>query len=199
MNKGRKYQKEVRSLEDKDIVNLYWDRNERAISETSAKYGHYCTNIAMNILNNRQDAEECVNDTYVNSWNTMPPHRPVRLSAFLGKIVRNLSFNKYRHEHRLKRGGYEMSIILDELNEIVSDRENIEDNVIGGELVKAINKFIRTLSDEKRYIFIRRYWYSDSIKTIADKCGHSENSVSVELSRIRKKLSDHLKKGGYDI
>ncbi len=186
-------------MEDKDIVKLYWDRNERAISETSAKYGQYCTHIAMNILNNRQDAEECVNDTYVNSWNTMPPHKPALLSAFLGKIVRNLSFNKYRHEHRLKRGGYEISLILDELNEIVSDKESIEDNLIGEEMTKAISKFIKTLPDEKRYIFIRRYWYSDSIKAIADKCGHTENSVSVELSRIRKKLSDHLKKGGYDI
>lgn len=186
-------------MEDKDIVQLFLDRNEQAITETSSKYGHYCFSIANNILNNRKDAEECVNDTYLNTWNSIPPHKPKRLSTFLGKIVRNLSFNKYKSIHSMKRGGYEISLILDELGEIVSDEISIEDNVIKNELVKTIDDFIGTLSVEKRYIFIRRYWYCDKITAIADQCGRTENSIYVELNRIRKKLRDHLKERGYDI
>jgi RNA polymerase sigma-70 factor (ECF subfamily) len=186
-------------MEDREIVQLYWERNERAITETSCKYEHYCTTIAVNILNNHEDAEECVNSTYLSAWNTMPPHKPTMLSTFLGKIVRNLSFNRYKQCHALKRGGYEIKLILDELSEIVSDEENVEDNVIRDELLKTINTFLESLSAEKKNIFIRRYWYSDSIAAIAKNYGRSENSVSVELSRIRKKLSNYLKKRGYDL
>ncbi len=187
------------SMEDKDIVQLFWDRKEQAITETSSKYGHYCFSIAKNILDNREDAEECVNDTYLNTWNSIPPHKPKILSTFLGKIVRNLSFNKYKANHSMKRGGYEISLILDELGEIVSDEESVEDNVIKNELIKTIDDFIDTLSVEKRYIFIRRYWYSDKITAIANQCGRTENSIHVELNRIRKKLHDYLTERGYDI
>lgn len=186
-------------MEDKDIVRLYWDRNEQAITETSAKYGYYCTSIAMNILNNHEDAKECVNDTYLNTWNTIPPHKPKMLSTFLGKIVRNLSFNKYKRIHSIKRGGYEISLILDELSEIVSGEESVEDDIIRNELIKTIDEFIETLSEERRYIFIRRYWYSDSVIFIANQCDRTENSISVELSRMRKKLHDYLTERGYDI
>ena len=186
-------------MEDKDIVQLYWDRNERAITETSVKYGRYCTSIAMNILNNLEDAEECVNDTYMNTWNSIPPHKPNIFSTFLGKLVRNLSFNKYKHIHSIKRGGHEIALILDELSEIVSDEETVEDNVIRKELIKTIDNFIDTLSEEKRYIFIRRYWYSDNITVIANQCGRTENSIYVELSRIRKKLRNYITERGYSI
>lgn len=186
-------------MEDKNIVQMYWDRNERAISETSIKYGNYCTSIAMNILKNYEDAQECVNNTYLNTWNTIPPHKPNILSAFLGKITRNLSFNRYKYNHSMKRGGYEISLILDELGEIVSDKETVEDNVIKNELIKTIDNFLNKLPDEKRYIFIRRYWYSDSIKTIANQYGRTENSISVELNRIRKKLHSYLTERGYDL
>lgn len=186
-------------MEDMEIVRMYWDRNERAIDETSAKYGKYCTSIAMNILNNREDAEECVNDTYLNTWNSIPPHKPSMLSTFLGKIVRNLSFNKYKHIHSAKRGGGEIALILDELSEIVSDEETVLDSVLRNELIKSIDSFIKTLSEEKRYIFIRRYWYSDSIKTISVGCRRTENSVSVELNRMRNKLRKYLTERGYDI
>lgn len=186
-------------MEDMEIVQMYWDRNEQAIAETSAKYGSYCTSIAMNILNNREDAEECVNDTYMNTWNSIPPHKPNMLSTFLGKIVRNLSLNKYKHIHRAKRGGNEFALILDELGEIVSDKEEILDNVIRNELIKTINSFIATLSEEKQYMFFRRYWYSDSIKDIAAGCGRTENYISVELGRIRNKLRVHLTERGYDL
>ncbi|MDE5569244.1 MAG: sigma-70 family RNA polymerase sigma factor [Ruminococcus sp.] len=186
-------------MEDKDIVQLYWDRNERAIAETSVKYGRYCTSIAMNILNNHEDAEECVNETYLNTWNTIPPHKPSMLSTFLGKIVRNLSFNKYKHTHSIKRGGDEISLILDELSEVVSGKESVEDDIIRNELIKTVDDFINTLSENKRYIFIRRYWYSDNITAIANQCGRTENSIYVELSRIRKKLRDYLTERDYDI
>ena len=186
-------------MEDKDIVQMYWDRNEQAIAETSSKYGRYCANIAMNILGNREDAEECVNDTYLNTWNSIPPHKPAILSAFLGKIVRNLSLNKYKFIHTAKRGGNEITLILDELGDIVSDEEAVIDVVIRNELIKTINGFIATLSEEKQYMFFRRYWYSDSIKTISAECGRTENYISVELGRIRKKLRKYLTERGYDL
>lgn len=186
-------------MDDKDIVQLFFDRNEQAITETSSKYGHYCFSIARNILNNREDAQECVNDTYLNTWNNIPPHKPEILSVFLGKIVRNLSFNKYKSVHSLKRGGHEITLILDELTEIVSDKESVEDDIIRKELIKTIDDFISTLSAEKKYIFIRRYWYSDKISEIAKKCGSTENSVHVQLNRIRKKLRDYLTERGFDI
>ncbi|MBP0974420.1 MAG: sigma-70 family RNA polymerase sigma factor [Oscillospiraceae bacterium] len=186
-------------MEDHAIIQLYWDRNEQAITETSAKYGHYCTSIAMHILHDHEDAEECVNDTYLNTWNAIPPHRPTLLSTFLGKIVRNLSFNRYKAKHSRKRGGYEMALILDELSEIVSDRESVEDQVSRNELIGEINAFLSALSVEKRYLFIRRYWYADPVADIAKNCGKSQNAVSVELNRLRSKLRSHLTERGYDL
>ena len=186
-------------MEDKDIVQLYWDRNEQAIAETSAKYGRHCTNIAMNILNNPEDAEECVNDTYMKTWDSVPPNRPVILSAFLGRIVRNLSLNRYKRDRTAKRGGNEMTVILDELGDIVSDEEAAIDVVIRNELVQTINSFIAALPKEKQYMFFRRYWYSDSIKAIASNCGRTENYISVELGRIRKKLRVYLTERGYEL
>lgn len=186
-------------MEDKEIIQMYWDRKEQAIAETSVKYGRYCTYIAMNILNNIENAEECVNDTYLNAWNAIPPHKPSILSTFLGKIVRNLSLNKYKHIHTAKRGGYELTMILDELGEIVSDEEAVLDTVFRNELIKTINDFISTLSEEKRYMFFRRYWYSDSIKAIAAGCDRTENYIYVELCRLRNKLHKYLAERGYDL
>ena len=186
-------------MEDKDIVKLYWERDKQAIAETSDKYGGYCKSIALNILHSREDAEECVNDTYLNTWNAIPPHRPKMLSTFLGKIVRNLSFNKYKAEHSQKRGGYETAVILDEISEIVSGKEDTENEVTARELIDEINSFIDSLREDKRYIFIRRYWYADSITYIAKQCKRSENSVSAELSRERQKLRDYLTKRGYEL
>ena len=186
-------------MDDKDIVKMYWDRNENAIAETSSKYGGYCHTIAMNILNDPEDTEECVNDTYLNAWNSMPPHKPSMLSAFLGKITRNLSFNRYKAKRTAKRGNGEIEIILDELAEIVSDKENVEDKMIRGELLHAIDLFLGTLSGKGQGIFIRRYWYSDSVKSIAEMYYCSENTVSVTLSRIRRQLKKYLNERGYDI
>lgn len=186
-------------MEDKDIIRLYLNRNESAISETSEKYGSFCTAIAMNILNCFEDAEECVNDTYISTWNSIPPTIPEILSVFLGRITRNLSFNRYKYDRREKRGGGETAVILDELSELVSGRENTEDEVTKKELVGAIDDFLVSLSREKRNIFIRRYWFSDSISKISKVYSRSENSVSVMLNRIRRELREYLTERGYDI
>lgn len=186
-------------MDDIKIVQLYWERDQNAITETEAKYGNYCTSIAINILGNNEDAEECVNDTYMNAWNSMPPHRPTMLSTFLGKITRNLSFNRYKHNNADKRGGSEISAVLDELSECVSGKNNVEQEIEYKELVKAIDSFLDTLSPEKRSIFVCRYWYTDSISEIAKQFHMRENTVSMTLNRIRLKLKKYLIDGGYEL
>lgn len=186
-------------MEDVKIIQLYWDRDESAISETAMKYGSYCTSIAKNILGNHDDALECVNDTYLNAWNSMPPHRPNLLRTFLGKITRNLSFNKYKHSHADKRGCGETPAVLDELSECVSGKENVEQEIEYQELVKIIDEFLDSLSLEKRKMFVCRYWYNDSISEIAKQFRMKENAVSMTLRRIRSKLRQYLVARGYDV
>ena len=186
-------------MEDAAIVQLYWDRDQKAISETATKYGSYCTSIAKNILGNNEDAEECVNDTYMSAWNSMPPHRPNMLSAFLGKITRNLSFNRYKHYKADKRGGNEIVTVLDELSECVSGKDNIEQEIEYKELVQSIDSFLDTLSADKRSIFICRYWYTDSISEIAKQFNMRENTVSMTLNHIRLKLQKYLTERGCEI
>ncbi len=186
-------------MDDEKIVQLYCERNEQAIQETANKYGKYCNSIAKNILGNNEDAEECVNDTYLNTWNSIPPHNPKMLSTFLGKIVRNLAFNRYKHNHADKRGGGELPLVLDELAECVSGNDNTSDDFVMKDLVSAINKFLSTLSEVKRNIFIRRYWYTESIVDIAKSYGMESTAVSIMLSRIRSKLHNYLIERGYDI
>lgn len=186
-------------MNDEEIVKLYWDRNEQALQESSDKYGAYCTSIARNILNNVFDAQECVNDTWLRAWNSMPPHRPSVLSVFLGRITRNLSFDLYRRQHRDKRGGSQIELVLDELEGCVSGNDDPQMNLHAKELKEEINRFLNELPKEKRYMFILRYWYADSISDIAERFSVSENSVSVQLSRIRAKLRIYLRERGYDI
>lgn len=186
-------------MDDAQIVQLYWDRNEQAIPATSDKYGSYCTSIAMNILGNQEDAEECVSDTYLNAWNAMPPHRPGILSAFLGKITRNLSFNRYKHNTADKRGGGELLVVLEELSDLVSGRDDVEQAFDQKELTKAIDAFLDGLSPEKRSIFVSRYWYTDSISEIAVRHDMSDGAVSMTLSRLRRKLHDYLLERGFEL
>ena len=186
-------------MEDTRIIQLYWERDQKAISETATKYGNYCTSIAKNILGNNEDAEECVNDTYMNVWNSMPPHRPNMLSTFLGKITRNLSFNRYKHNNADKRGGSEILAVFDELSECVSGKDNVEQEIEYKELAKDIDSFLDTLSSEKRSIFICRYWYTDSILAIAKQFNMRENTVSMILNRIRLKLQKYLTDRGYEL
>lgn len=186
-------------MDDNGIIQLYWDRNDQAIRATSEKYGHYCKAIAKNILNNEEDAEECVNDTYLNAWNSMPTHWPEQLATFLGKITRNLSFNKYKHNHAEKRGSGEIVLVLDELIDCVSDTDNVEQIIDRQELIKAINSFVRSLSTEKRNIFVRRYWYADSVSEIAKDYGMLQGSVSKTLERTRKQLKTYLMERGFEL
>lgn len=186
-------------MDDAKIVQLYFDRDEQAIPATADKYGNYCTSIAKNILGNHEDAEECVNDTYLNTWNSIPPHRPKMLSTFLGKIVRNLAFNRYKHNTADKRGGGEITAVLDELASCVSGNDDVEQAYEHKELVATINDFLSTLSMEQRNIFVCRYWYTDSIYDIAARYDMTYAAVSMILSRLRTKLHNYLTERGYKL
>ena len=186
-------------MEDEKIVGLYWDRNEQAIRESADKYGKYCKHIAHNILFDQADEEECVNDTWMHAWNAMPPNRPSVLSVFLGKITRNLSFDRYRKKNSMKRGGHSIDLVLDELEELVNGADDPEEKFQKKELTTEINGFLRSLSEEKRNMFILRYWYADSVADIAERFAKSEGNVSVILNRLRKKLKAHLTERGYGI
>lgn len=183
-------------MEDNRIVDLYWARNESAITETASKYGKYCYAIAYNILCDQEDADESVNDTYLGAWNAMPPHRPSILCSFLGKITRRVSLKKWRDSHRDKRGGGEMSLALDELSECVPSNVMVEDEIMAAELSKALNRFIANLPATERQVFLCRYWYLDTIAQISADFGFSTSKVKSMLHRTRAKLLSHLKKEG---
>ena len=184
-------------MEDSGIIRLYWERDERAIPATAGKYGHYCTGIARNIVGSREDAEECVSDTWLRAWNAMPPHRPAVLSAFLGKIVRNIAFNRYRYNTAGRRGGGELPAVLDELEELVSGAEDVDRALDDRALTAAVDEFLDGLPERKRNIFVRRYWYTESVTAIAARYGMSTGAVSMTLARLREKLREHLRKGGF--
>ena len=183
-------------MEDNQIIQLYFDRSEDAISQTAVKYGKYCHTIAYNILHNFEDSEECVNDTYWKAGGIIPPRRPKKLAAFLGKITRNLSLDKYRHYTADKRGGGEFSIALDELGDCVSSLRNMDDYTNEMVLVDTLNRFLASLSAEHRKIFMRRYWYISSVKEIADDYGITESKVKMSLLRSRNQLKAVLEKEG---
>ncbi|MCD7842225.1 MAG: sigma-70 family RNA polymerase sigma factor, partial [Lachnospiraceae bacterium] len=177
----------------------YWDRNERAIQETDRKYGSYCHTIAYNILENKEDSEECVNDTWLRAWNTMPPQRPNYLRLFLGKITRNLSLDIWKGKQAQKRGGGELSLALDELSECVADTKDVEDALQAKELQETIERFLHTLPKRERELFLQRYFYMRSAKELAAHYGMKENHVAVLLSRTRKKLAAQLVKEGWSV
>ena len=183
-------------MEDNQIVQLYFDRSEDAISQTAVKYGKYCHIIAYNILHNTEDCEECVNDTYLKAWQIIPPQRPLKLAAFLGKITRNLSIDVYRHYTAEKRGGSEMVIALDELGDCISSLVSANDHVNEIVLVDILNRFLASLSVEHRKIFMRRYWYVSSVKEIANEYGITESKVKMSLLRSRDQLKTVLEKEG---
>ena len=184
-------------MNDDKIVDLYWIRSEDAITETSIKYGKYCYGIAYNILSDAEDAEESVNDTYFDAWNTMPPHRPSALSAFLGKLTRRISIDRWRKRSAAKRGG-ELAAALDELNECVPSHENVEQDVLAADLEKRINTFVNDLPTAERRVFLCRYWYVNSMEEIARKTGFSLGKIKSMLHRTRKKLAASLQKEGLE-
>ena len=182
-------------MEDRQIVDLFWQRSEEAIAKTQEKYGKYCRYIAKNILGSDEDAEECVNDTYVKVWNSIPPNRPVRLSAFIGKVTRNIALNRASYKNAKKRSG-QTELVLDELLECVPATESTEQAVEEKLLVEVLNRFLHELPIEKRMMFLRRYWYLSSIKEIAEDYEISEGKVKMTLLRIRNKLKQTLEKEG---
>ena len=186
-------------MEDSKIIELFFARSEQAIIELSKKYEMICKKIAKNILNNMLDAEECVNDTYMSAWKAMPPHKPSILSTFLGKITRNLSLNRYKYMTASKRGGGEAPAVFDEIAELVSETDSVEQEIDRRELVKAIDTFLDGLPTDKRSIFINRYWYFDSIPDIASRFGMTKSHVSVTLNRIRSELHKHLIERGFEL
>lgn len=184
-------------MEDKEIVKLYWDRNELAIKETSTKYGRYCYAIAYNILLNKEDADESVNDTYWKTWECIPPHVPERLAVFVGKITRRISLNKWHEKTRKKRGGDQVSFALDELDECIAAEDDVEKAIEYKELLQTINTFIGALSETERDLFVCRYWFLASIQELSEKFAFSESKTKSMLFRTREKLKVYLEEEGY--
>ena len=182
-------------MDDNLIIDLYWKRSEAAISETDRKYGPYCRSIAYGILQNHEDSEECVSDTWLRAWEAMPPQRPNRLSAFLGKITRNLALDRFDYHHAAKRSAA-FDQLLSELNECIPDRR---DDYAQLELTQLLNHFLRSLPREHRNLFLRRYWYCESIENLAKRYTMSQSAVKSNLFRTRNKLKAYLEKEGVGI
>lgn len=184
-------------MEDSGIIQLYWDRSEAAITETDRKYGRYCLSIAGNILPSREDAQECVNDTYLAAWEAIPPHRPDILSTFLGKLTRRISIDRWRILTAQKRGGGSMTLALEELGECIPARSDPAAQVEAKELAEAVNRFLAKLPQQERRVFLLRYFHMAGIGKIAKDCGFSDSKVKSMLHRTRKKLRTYLTEEGY--
>jgi len=183
-------------LEDNKIIELFFQRDEESILAAEEKYGHYLDSISFNVLKNVDDAKECTNDALLRAWNSIPPQKPDSLKAYLGKIARNLALDLYSKQNAQKRGSGQVEIALDELSECLngSESQNPEANVLGSELSIAINEFLKGLDSKKRIMFMRRYFYLDSIGTIARDMLVSQSNVKTTLWRIRAELHAYLKK-----
>lgn len=181
-------------MEDETIIDLYWERNPLAIDRTSEKYGNYCSTIARNILRNEEDSEECVNDTWLGAWNSIPPKRPKNLATFLGKITRSKAIDRWRTEHREKRGGGTVLLALDEIAEIIPAGSNPEQSILERELIQALNRFLAGLPKEARIVFMLRYWFFADIEEIAARLGFSRSKVKSMHHRTRSKLRLFLQK-----
>lgn len=184
-------------MDDNKIIELFWNRDEAAIGQTEAVYGRYCRKIAFNILGSQEDVEECLNDTWLGAWNSIPPARPDCLSAFLGKITRNLAISRYRAGHAIKRTGDRLSESIDELGDISGlSSDNVEEAVDKKALETAINKYLDTCTQKQRRLFIRRYFYMDSVAEIAELYGLGLSDVKVTLLRMRRSLKKILEEEG---
>lgn len=185
-------------MDDSKIIELFFERSEQAIAGLSEKYGSVCERIAVNILNNRLDAEECVNDAYLGAWNTIPPQRPDPLLSYVCKIVRNLAIKRYHSNTAAKRNStYDVS--LDELENCFSSSDQAEEEFDAKESARIIDRFLETLDKENRVMFVRRYWFSDSISDLAELFDRSEHNISVRLYRTREKLKKYLIKEGVSL
>ena len=185
-------------MEDGKIIELFFERSEQAIVELSDKYGRICHKVAYNILNDRLDSEECVNDAYLGVWNTVPPEKPDPLLSYVCRIVRNLALKKYHENTAQKRNGA-YSVALDEIADCFPSSHSVENELEAKEAAKAIDRFLSSLDQQSRIMFVRRYWYTDSIEELAGTFGKSRHYISVRLSRIRKDLKRYLEKEGISL
>lgn len=184
-------------MEDQEIIALYWKRCESAIAHSQEMYGDYCFSVAYHILENQEDCEECVSDTWLHAWNAIPPSRPNALRMFFAKLTRSLAFDRWRNRSAHKRGGGQLPLVLDELSECIASEESTEETVIAKELEQSICSFLHTLQERERDVFLRRYFFTESLEEIASAYDMTRNHVSVVLSRTRKQLKNHLIKEGY--
>ena len=182
-------------MEDEKIIDLFFARSEQGIRELDNQYGAICRSLSYNIVNNRQDAEECVNDAYLGVWNTVPPARPSPLLAYLCRIVRNLSLKAYWKKNAAKRSSA-YTVAMEEIEACVADRKTVEDEIEARELARIMEEFLDTLTLENRVIFMRRYWFSDNCRDIAGLMGLTEKNISVRLTRIRQKMRQYLMERG---
>ncbi len=187
------YRKDSR-MEDYRIVDMYWDRDEGAIAESDKKYGRMLNSLSFALLSSREDAEECVNDTYIDAWNAMPVARPDNLGAFLSKITRRISIDRFRKQHRQKRGGLDNLTL--ELTDCIPSSESVESEYENGRLKETLDSFLYSLDKEKRVMFVRRYFYSHSVEQISEQMNISVPKVKTTLFRIRKSLKEYLEKEG---
>lgn len=185
-------------MEDREIVQLYWDRDEQAIAESDAKYGPLCRSVALRILAVPEDSEECVSDTWLRSWNAIPPQRPDPLGPFLARITRNLALDRWRKSRTAKRRAGETQLVLEELEDLVSG-ESAEDEVLRRETVRALNGFLESLRSEERDLFLRRYLAFETLESLAKQSGKSVSGVHKRLAGLREKLREHLRKEGIDL
>ncbi|MBD5117235.1 MAG: RNA polymerase sigma factor [Ruminococcaceae bacterium] len=183
-------------MEDKQIIDLYMQRNESAISETASSYGGYLSKLAFNILYSKEDSEECVNDTYMKAWNVIPPNSPKNLRCFLGKITRNLALNIVEMKNAFKRGNGQVYAALEELEECIPSGESVEEKYDEKALISVINGFMKTLPRRTRVVFVKKYWYMASINEIAALTGLTESNVKAILMRTREKLRKTLQREG---
>ena len=186
-------------MEDKDIVNLYWNRDESAIKETASKYEGYCGKIAYNILFDYEDAKDCVNETYLKTWNSIPNNRPNNLRTYVGKICRNISINLFEKYSAEKRSGTETDLALDELNGVIGDKDNVREYIDYSLLKDSINDFLSNISKNNRIIFVKRYFYLFNIEEIAKQLSLSNSAVKMSLKRTRDDLRTYLIGEGYNL
>ncbi|MBQ9806055.1 MAG: sigma-70 family RNA polymerase sigma factor [Clostridia bacterium] len=186
-------------LSDEEIVELYWERDEKAIKETDKKYGSYLYVIAYNIIHDRLDCEECVNDTYLGTWNRIPPTRPHVFQVFLTKIMRNIAIDRYRQKNAAKRIPSEMTVSLEEIGDALPAVASIDEDYLVDQVAAILNAYLRTLSDKVQFAFVCRYYYADRIANIATMLGVSENTVYRYLNEAKEGLKKELEKGGIDV
>lgn len=186
-------------MEDIEIIELYMKRSEEAIVQSDKKYGAYCFRIAYNILANNEDSAECVNDTWLHTWNVIPPECPERLKMFFASVTRNLSIDILKKRSAKKRGQGELAVVLEELAECISDGKDVEDSFDEKLLTQSIENFLKNIPKRDRQLFIRRYYFTEPVPDIAKRFGIKENAVYVSLHRTRKKLHKHLQEEGFNV